>query len=128
MFLAGRTALVVIAALVAVKPLMACCLNGDVVGESRVTTSPAPHCHQDLGGSEHRKSPSCCDCDTAAMSSTDRLMSVVPPGVDQLVLVSIERQIVPRVEQRVLPFETGPPDAQPGSLKTPVTLKQRLLI
>ena len=128
MFSVGRTVFVLIAALIAVKPLMACCLDGGLAAASPMTASHAPPCHGEPDGAEQRHCTSCCDCDAALVSSTDRLAPLVSLVADQFQLIAVDSQIVPPFQQRVLPLKTGPPDAPPRNPSTPAPLKQRLLI
>ncbi len=131
-----RLFLILVAALVAARPVMACCVTDQAAGgppDQRAELEIAP-CHgppaATLGQHDSAVSdecPDCPDCESAMMQadalaeaasptgSADDAPAAAPPAFDAFE--------VARTLQK-----TGPPSPAPRPRSTPISLKQRLLI
>lgn len=135
-----RLLVLISVALLAARPVMACCLTGH--GEPAVSDiqTEAPPCHgeasvphQQTAEKQHTPPlpadcPGCFDCDSAIMQAqtvNNDILLAQPSS--EIPLAILEARFV-GFEQKAVVLKTGPPGDPPPLLHTPITLKQRLLI
>ncbi len=135
-----RLLILMAVALMAARPVMACCLVGH--GQPAVAEIQAqlPPCHDTAptlpGADEAMVSdltdrpdcPGCADCDSAVMQAQSASNdAVLTPGPSETPLAVLSVAF-PGFDHPPVVFKTGPP-ADPAPVRlTPITLRQRLLI
>ena len=136
----SRLLILIAVAIVAARPVMACCLTGHgepVLAEAATETPP---CHGDTSSTHETNAadedvdratadcPGCFDCDAAMMQAhtvdDGALLTQLPTEIPLAVLASRFEGF----EHKATVFKTGPPGDPPLTTLTPITLKQRLLI
>ncbi len=128
-----RVLLALAGAILVVQPALACHCLEDLLAHARETVVEEPSCNEPLetrhGESEHSEIPQCADCDdyepAPAPSAAQALASVHPPEFNPAPAVAGHPAVAVR-PQTVR--NIGPPPTIPRAARTPVSLKQRLLI
>lgn len=135
-----RFLILIAVAVMAARPVMACCLTGH--GEPQITQASAdmPPCHGEQSAPEHSEQtgdherpspadcPGCFDCDAGVMQaqSFDDGTLLVQNSTEIPVAILTAR--FEGFEHKSIVLKTGPPGDPPRIHTTPITLKQRLLI
>lgn len=132
--------MILIVAIFAAQPVMACCLTGHAdVSVAEITAEPPCHGDAENGSVQARDGmhnasdpfdcPGCRDCDTAIMEAQVQhdwtVLTSVPS--DDVPVIALEKRF-PGFEPRLMVLSTGPPRDISFPLLSPVSLKQRLLI
>lgn len=135
-----RLLLLLAVALVAARPVMACCLTGHSEPAASHLQAEAPPCHGEsntshatTGKSDHQPAlpmecPGCVDCDLAVMQaqSVDD-GALITQGSSDIPIAMIGSRFAGFQHEPTV-YKTGPPGEPPGIHQTPITLKQRQLI
>lgn len=134
-----RFLILIAVALVAARPVMACCLTGHGELAIQDVQAEAPPCHgetlspQHAARQDHQPSspmacPGCLDCDASLMqaqSVDDSALLTQPPSETPLAVIASRFD---GFEHQSIVLKTGPPGDPLSLHETPLTLKQRLLI
>lgn len=135
-----RHLLLIAVALLAARPVMACCVVGHGESYQLVSLSAAPPCHESMshaasvtGHQDSRNQPStdcsgCPDCQSVVMAAQSVTNGAVLTGAsnDHPLAMIASRFVGFEFKPTVL--TTGPPNYRPPPAQTPIALKQRLLI
>lgn len=133
--------MVILVALFAANPVMACC----VVGHSKVTDASAvedaPPCHEmarstphsgvsgtDVETQSETLCPGCTGCDSAVLTASTAEDGIYLQKIDDTGMILPRRAHLVPASHVVLLRKTGPPGQRVVLAQTPVRLKQRLLI
>jgi len=125
-------------ALLAVQPVMACCLVGHEAAAQETSQVASPPCHdssmqmasgQNVDTEQHSdECPGCYDCDSALMQAQASDDSTALSASSSEVPYAVLAAQFPGFAHDPVIFKTGPPGEPSLPLSTPITLKQRLLI
>lgn len=135
-----RLLVLIAVALMASRPVMACCFTGHEVSHMAEAAAQAQPCHGDQQEAERRAPaapshaatpfdcPGCADCNIAvAKTGVSVPDAVLAAGASEIPFTVLSAQFEAR-EFTPLALKTGPPGDPPALRATPVSLKQRLLI
>lgn len=135
-----RLLILVSVAILAARPVMACCLTGHNAPAALEVQNETPPCHGEAPDTDEANTiniladrglsdcPGCSDCDTAMIQThtADDGALLTQPPTETPVAALAARFVGFELESIVL--KTGPPDDPSFFHYTPITLKQRLLI
>lgn len=137
-----RLMILVAVAFVAARPAMACCLtgHGEPAAVETVGDADGQPCHDMAPGAASALSEApdetldrfdcpdgCASCDRAVAQAQSASDAVLPPANGPEATTILTAQFA-GFEPSAFVLKTGPPGAAPPELRTPIALKQRLLV
>jgi len=134
----NRLVALLVVAIMAAQPAMACCLTGHPASVAEAAQKDTPPCHAPgmqmaAAGTPDTPDtstdcPGCDGCDSAVMQAQASGDNLILSGAASEIPLAVLSAQFPGFSYRPVIFRTGPPGEPARPLTTPISLKQRLLI